>query len=268
MRGLVRDRQVFCGGSPKLCSTLVYTEEEGSFSLPHTEWCGPGPSWVEGPLSCRSQASPLISHTASSLLLPSVSALATLFVCLACSACQTSFCTTLPHTTFIKPFPALFQSSPRWWEISLGKGKTPALITTCHCLFVRQLLLVLSCTVKHSYFLLMCPVLCVVYHELHSWCHTYIYDANHWFAKWFWLDWLLKNMCRCWAIGQCIQKWQLSWCASLLGAYGAWFPEVLKTVDRSSLCFTLLNHASFAIAHFSTYLALISLCCLDHAKGH
>lgn len=173
MRGLVRCRQLFCGGSPKLCSALVFTEVQGSFNLSHTEWCGP--SWVEGPLSCWSQASPLISHTASSLSLPSVSVLTVRFVCLACSVCQTFFRTTLPHTTFIKPLPAFFQSSPRWWEISLAKGKTPALITTCHSLFVRQLQLVLSWTVKHSCFLLICSVLCVVYTT------NYIYGAIHTF---------------------------------------------------------------------------------------
>ena len=141
--------------------------------------------------------SPCLPHNLSSLLLPSVSLLTTSFVCLACSRCRTLFHATLPHTTFIKPLPAFFQSSPRWWEISLAQGRAPTIITTCHTLFVGQLLAVLSCSVKLSCFLLICSVLSavVIYHEYMFMMP--IPDLLHDFG-WIWQS----KVCRCWAVGQ------------------------------------------------------------------
>lgn len=199
--------------------------------------------------------------------------LAPFCLCFGCTLCLLGLLSLsnllLPNTPSYNIHPASSYSFSKLSQMVRNltrQRKKSALITTHQFLFVTQPLLVLSCTVKHSCFLLICSVLCCIYYELHLWYHTFMMPITDLLNDFGWIG--CSKMCRCWAMGQCVQKWQMSWCASLLGAYGAWFPEVLKTVDRSSLCFTLLNHASFAIAHFSAYLALISLCCLHQEKWH
>lgn len=211
-RELVRGRWVFYGGSSKLCSIVVFMEVQGavkgliaSHTQSHAECCGLRDLFhaETGPLS-SSPTQPLFPFTP--LCLP--------FDCvhLACSRCRTLFYATLPHATSINPLSALSQSSPRWWENSLAQGISPTVITTFQALFVRQLLAVLSCSMKLFCFLLLCSVLfaVVMYHE-----YTFMVPVPDLLHDFGWIS--QSKMCRYWAVGQLIQKWQLSWCASLMG---------------------------------------------------
>lgn len=213
-RELVRGRWVFYGGSSKLCSIVVFMEVQGavkgliaSHTQSHAELRGLRDLFhaETGPLSL-SPTQPLFPFTP--LCLP--------FDCVLCSLgllkmSNALLCNT-PPCNIHQSSSCLSQSSPRWWENSLAQGTSPTVITTCHALFVRQLLAVLSCSMKLFCFLLLCSVLfaVVMYHE-----YTFMVPVPDLLHDFGWIS--QSKMCRCWAVGQLIQKWQLSWCASLMG---------------------------------------------------
>lgn len=165
-------RQEFCGSSTKLCITLDFTEVQGSFNLPHTEdldchgLMDPFHAEVKPLLSSPTQPLPFCS-------LLSVFWLHSLFAWLA-QLVKPSFANTPPHNIH-QAHSCSFSKLSQMVRNLTSQCKSSSSITTHHFLFVRQLLLVLSHTVKNSCFLLICSVLCVVY------TMNYIYGAIHTF---------------------------------------------------------------------------------------
>lgn len=104
----------------------------------------------------------------------------------------------------------LFQSCPRWQEISLAQRRAPTTIIACHSLLNSSWMYCLA--LWSLCFLLICPVLSVIviYHEytLMMSIPNLLHDSG-WVGQ--------SKRYRCWAVSQWVQKWELSWCASLWG---------------------------------------------------
>lgn len=98
--------------------------------------------------------------------------------------------------------------------------------------------------------LFLTNLLCSLLHILWiTFMAPYIYDANHWFAEWFWLDWVFKNV---WMLGHGPMYSEMTaelmcltfggiWCLTSRGVEDSW--QELSMLHITKSC--IFCHSSF-----------------------